>query len=215
MLSRRLRPVTEDAGITLIEMVVSMVLSLMIGTAAIAWFVAANSATHKTTEAEITTASARNALQSWAQLLRVADSPTSPGNSASRILSITPTSISFNANLANRATCTSGTCATGATTVVTLSMEAVTVNGVATKRLVQDMTGTNTQRNVLIPAQVSSTSSCLFTPYDSTGAALACSGLTAGALATVARVDIAFTLTPTIGPAQIYKTSASITGNMS
>ncbi len=214
MLTRTRRVVSRrnDAGITLIEMVISMVLSLLLGTAVIAFFITANSATHKTTEAEISTAGARNALQSWAQLLRFADSPTSPGKSDQRIVALTPTSITFHADLGNRSTCTTGTCTVAATTTVVLALQPATVDGKSTNQLVQTLTGTTTTNSILIPSGVASVAGCLFTPYDSSGVKLPCTGLTSAGLATVVRIDLAFAMTPTIGPAQTFQTSASITG---
>ena len=74
---------------------------------AMAWFLGASDASTATTDADLGTASARNALQTWAALLRVAGSPTDPGSGTGRITSLSATSITFNAYRSGTATCTS------------------------------------------------------------------------------------------------------------
>jgi Tfp pilus assembly protein PilW len=209
-----------DAGVTLMELVVAMSLSTIIGACALGWFLSSSAATSTTIDANITTASARNALQSWAALLQVADSSSTTGTGDDRLLSLSPSSISFNADLNNRASCPdTGRCpAVGPTTAVALSIRPAIIGGQPTAALVQVLTGANgAATSVLVPggAAPAQPSGCLFTAFGANGENLGCSGLGRDQLTTVARIDIAFVVTSTSGHPQTYQTSATFTGRTS
>lgn len=98
----RRRPRTaDDAGVSLIEVVVAMTLSTILGTATLLFFTAANDSAASSLDRSISSAQARNALQSWTAYLRVSDGPAA-GNPSHRFEWITPTSTLFYADLGNR-----------------------------------------------------------------------------------------------------------------
>lgn len=215
-----------DAGISLIELVVGMTLMTIIAAVTTVFFVKFQSASDRTTDLNVGSASARNALESWIRMLTLADTPTaSPGVASGRFQQITPTSIVFYANSnSNRAT------ADGARTAplkVALSLE--------NRQLVQRVyapdspaapsTYTGNARVTYLAGNVT-TSGWLFAPYvvatppqlvepnDCFGAAGLCAGDPAAdpLLPTVIRIDLSFTVAPGSGGAQSYSGTANITG---
>ena len=213
----------DDAGTTLMELVVSMTLMTIIGSMAMIFFVSMNTATGKTSGVNQSTAGARTVLDSWTSLLRVADSTIAPGSAAGRILLLTPTEITFYADVNNR-TCSSTCSAEANPTKIDLSLAG---GQLVEKRYVYSggaYPSTPTTTDVL--ASGASASGWLFTPYVNgnpptattpnlcpAGTAGLCTG-TAGAdavLGTVVRVDIAFTIQSSSGDApQTYAASAAL-----
>ncbi len=116
---RRRSKTTDDAGVTLIEVVVAMSLSTILGTVALLFFTAANDSAASSLDRSISSAQARVALQSWTAYLRVSDGPAA-GNPSHRFEWITPTSTLFYADLGNR----TGTAAAGAPRMVWLRYDA-------------------------------------------------------------------------------------------
>ena len=207
----RLGAAGADAGLTLIELVVAMVLATVLGSMAMAWFIGASDATTATTDTDLGTASARNALQSWAALLRVAGSPTDPGSGTDRITSLSATSITFNAYVTGGDTCTSA-CDGFSTRSVTLAMTGADCgNTVPTScQLVETGTGASpSASDVIVPNGVSA-GSCLFTAYSDDGTALGCTALSSADLAAVTRIGLAFAVT-TDGHTRDFQTSAAFT----
>lgn len=92
------QPLRRDAGITLIELLVTMVLMGVVGSMCITFFVAASKTTGRTGSETLMAARARVAMSSMTQLLQLADSPTIPGRFADRIETISPTQITFYTN---------------------------------------------------------------------------------------------------------------------
>jgi hypothetical protein len=93
--------VARDTGITLAELMVSMTLTMVLGTMTVLFFVSAShlgSATILTNQA---TSDARITLDSWTSMIRVAGWLDLP-DKADRFELITPTEIVFYANLNNR-----------------------------------------------------------------------------------------------------------------
>lgn len=109
---------SDDAGMSLIELIVAMGLAVVVMALSMNFFVGALQHSDAATTDSINTASARIALDSWSSLIRVADSAVSPGTSDGRIESISPTDLVFYANLGNR----TGTDTVQAPTKVWLSM---------------------------------------------------------------------------------------------
>ena len=201
----------HDAGLTLIELIVAMVLASVLGSMAMAWFIGASDASTATTDTDLGTASARNALQTWAALLRVAGSPTDPGSSTGRITSLSATSITFNAYVGGTDTCAT-TCSAFATKAVTLAMTGADCGQSSPQdcQLVEIGAGSVTSASdVVVPSGVSA-GSCLFTAYDSDGTNLGCTGLSADDLASVTRIGLAFAVT-TDGHTRSFQTSAAFT----
>jgi type II secretory pathway pseudopilin PulG len=226
-LTGRLRRTRErsDAGITLVEMVVSMSLMTIIGSMAVTFFVGMNRASTATTDANLSTAGARTVLDSWTSLLRVADSPTKPGDAGGRIVTITPTEIQFYADVNNRAC--SSTC--GAATHPTKVDLSLTSGSLVEKRFVYAngaYPSTPTSTDTL--ASGASTSGWLFTPYVNGnpptptlpalcpgGTAGICTGTTGASavLDTIVRIDISFAIQTDGGnTAQRFTASSALPG---
>jgi prepilin-type N-terminal cleavage/methylation domain-containing protein len=197
-----------EAGLTLIELVVAMVIASLLGSMAMAWFIGASDASTATTDADLGTASARNALQTWAALLHVAGSPSDPGSGTDRITDLSATSITFNAYVGGD-DCTAA-CDGFATRPVTLAMSGPDCGLSVPKncQLVETGAGTGpSATDVIVPNGVSA-GDCLFTAYDGDGADLGCTALSPEALASVTRIDLAFAVT-SYGHVRNFQTSAS------
>jgi hypothetical protein len=104
---------TKDAGVTLMEMIVGMALSTILGAMTLALFVNINTSSADTTDRTVNTSSARNALQAWTDYLQVADG-VNAGSRVNRIEWLTAKDMLFYADLNNR----TATCAPAATTGV-------------------------------------------------------------------------------------------------
>ncbi|HEY0167981.1 MAG TPA: prepilin-type N-terminal cleavage/methylation domain-containing protein [Jatrophihabitans sp.] len=127
MLSRtrraaRARLAHDERGITLAELMVSMILTTILGTMAVMFFVGASHAGYKTVLTNQNSGDARLTLDSWTSMLRMAGW-LDPSIKADRFEEITSTKIVFYANLGNRSTAVSGAfTAPAATTKVALML---------------------------------------------------------------------------------------------
>lgn len=92
----------DDAGMTVIELVVAMVLTTIVAAMSLAFFVNSLGASTTTTNTTTDTSLARNTLDSWTALIRLADSPQVSGTSADRFEQIGPSDLVFYANINNR-----------------------------------------------------------------------------------------------------------------
>src|SRR5579859_3070160 len=121
-LSRRLRAVLDhaEAGVTLIEVVVAMVLSVILGGLTVMVFTNTNTSSAATTDRTISTASARDTIQAWAGYLRVADG-TTPGSRSNRIEWLTGSDMLFYADLRNRSMSSPAT--TAAATMIWIRLD--------------------------------------------------------------------------------------------
>jgi hypothetical protein len=118
----RFRLASEDRGVTLAELMVSMILTTILGTMAVLFFVGASHAGYKTVLTNQNSGDARLTLDSWTSMLRVAGW-LNPSTEADRFEEITKTKIVFYANLNNRSTAVSGVfTAPAATTKVALML---------------------------------------------------------------------------------------------
>ena len=164
-LPRRLRRLhCVDAGITLAELLVAMVITTIIGTMATSFFVSATHVGTTTISSNQNAADARITLDSWTSQLRLAGWFDTT-NKVDRFEEITPTKIVFWANLANR-NATDGT--SGALTKVALMLNVTDVTS-GRGQLVQvvfksDNTTTQSVRQLGFDAQPRS-GSWVFTPY--------------------------------------------------
>jgi type II secretory pathway pseudopilin PulG len=115
MLSRlRQRLANSEAGVTLVELLVTLGLASIVGAMTLALFTSANASVSATTDRLVGSAGARNVLQSWQALIQTADSApatnssgaatgTCPiGSTAHRFEWLTSTEIAFYADVANR-----------------------------------------------------------------------------------------------------------------
>jgi hypothetical protein len=117
---------TDDRGVTLAELMISMILTTILGTMAVMFFVGASHAGYKTVLTNQNSGDARLTLDSWTSMLRVAGW-LDPSLQADRFEEITSTKIVFYANLNNRATAVSGSfSAPQATTKVALMLRVST-----------------------------------------------------------------------------------------
>lgn len=97
-----------DAGLTLVELLVAMVLSTLVGAMTLLTFIGASSASSATGDRMTGTADARTTLQQWQSLIQVADTaPTGPtdcssGTTSHRFEWIGMDDILFYANVDNR-----------------------------------------------------------------------------------------------------------------
>jgi len=221
-----------DLGVSLIELVVAMGLMTVIGAMTLAFFISMNTADSRTVDANISTAGARNALESWTRVLTLADSSQTAGLGSGRFEQITPTTAIFFANMnSNRA---STSAARTAPTKVFLSLEGgqLVERDYAPLSSIAPSTypgypGSPTQTRYLASDVV--ISGWLFTPYvvgtppsisEPNDCAAGAPGLCAGVgvpeadaiLPTIVRVDIAFTVAPGSGGSQSFSSSAAITG---
>jgi Tfp pilus assembly protein PilW len=119
VIGRRMRTVRSDgdAGITLMELLVAMVLNVIVGSLAVAIFINVNDSTDNSVDRSVNAAGARNAARDWTAYLRIADGRTA-GVKANRIEWLTDNDMLFYADLYNR-TVTNLT-VTGAPTMVWL-----------------------------------------------------------------------------------------------
>jgi pilin/secretion family protein with methylation motif len=119
--ARRLRW-SDDRGITLAELMVSMTLTTILGTMAVLFFVGATREGYRTVLTNQNSGDARVTLDSWTNMLRVAGW-LDPNTEADRFEEITSTKIVFYANLNNRVASTSAPyTAPSATTKVALML---------------------------------------------------------------------------------------------
>ncbi|SDJ05488.1 prepilin-type N-terminal cleavage/methylation domain-containing protein [Frankineae bacterium MT45] len=121
-----------DAGVTLVELMVTMTLTSILAVAALGMFLASNKATGADIDANLSTASARGALDSWTSMVQTAALPgtgspatlantiTNPLGKGQIISSLTPTSVLFFTNLNNRSVDINKVAVTTASTLVKL-----------------------------------------------------------------------------------------------
>jgi len=92
----------DDAGMTLMELVVVGVLASIIMAMTLNFFVGSLTSSDATTSDSIDTAKARVILDDWSSLIRVAGSPTDPKTGTGRFAQVGANEIVFYANLGNR-----------------------------------------------------------------------------------------------------------------
>jgi Tfp pilus assembly protein PilW len=100
--SRARRVADGDAGVSLMELVVSMVLATALGAITLYFFVNVSNSSAATNDRTINTANARNTLGAWTSYLAVSDG-TVAGNVTNRFEWLTATDMLFYAGLDNRA----------------------------------------------------------------------------------------------------------------
>jgi type II secretory pathway component PulJ len=227
MLTRLREARTGDTGITLVEVVVAMVLMTIVGAMSVQFFVTMFGYSGRSTDQNLSSAMARNVLDEWTALLRVADSPSQPGTTTGRIAMITATELQFYANVGNR-NC-AGTCtAASMPTLIDLSLSG---SELYEKRYVYAngaYPSTPTVTDVLASGVSAPVVGQLFTPYvmvggtqiaqlpnDCPGGALgACTGTTGADafLSTVVRIDITFQIRRNSTEPQATFTSSAAIG---
>lgn len=205
----RVRSAGPDAGISLTELLVTMSLMSIAGALGLTMLVTTANTTDRTADGSLSTAGARNTMSAWTDLLQVAVVPS--GDPADRALTVTPTSLSFNAQLGNLPTC-SDSCTTTATTRVTLQLRGDQLVQTLTRGTGAPDTVVQVSEGASLPAAADGVPACLFRPYRADGTALDCSNLDATATTGVTRVDVAFRITPRSGPVRSYTSTAKLPG---
>ena len=226
VVDRLRRRATGDDGVTLIELLVGMALSTIIGAMTLFLFVNANATTQASTDRSIDVAKARELLQAWTSYLQVADGPSS-GTTSHRFEWLTSTDVLFYADLGNRG---SAADSVGSPTVVWLRL---TGGRLIEEQFAYGATSPTTCR--ILADRVTATT--LFTAYDATQAAMSATDLgqpmVAGGsgctslpgsitqtdttavtnLQSVSRVAIAFTITDTRGTHTVaFRSVADVQG---
>jgi prepilin-type N-terminal cleavage/methylation domain-containing protein len=164
---RRVRA-SADAGVSLPELMMAMVLSAILGAVTLVLFIDVNNATSTTSDRAINAAKARTALQAWTSYLQVSDGPTA-GSALNRFEWIGPTNVLFYSDLYGSRLQTS-LATTGAPTLVWLRLD-------GTGQLVEEQFSpipssfpATAKTCRLLGGGVSAAK--LFTPYGSTGSDL-------------------------------------------
>lgn len=122
VIRRRLRRMRRsgDAGITLMELVVAMALSVLVGALTISIFIQVSNSTDNSSDRSFSTATARNTIQDWTAFMRVADGKTA-GVKTNRIEWLTSKDMLFYADLYNRSV--TNLTVTGAPTMIWLRLD--------------------------------------------------------------------------------------------
>jgi Tfp pilus assembly protein PilW len=158
-----------DAGITLMELVVAMVLNVIVGTLTVGIFVNVQHSSSTSVDRTVSTASARNAIQDWTAFLRVADGKTA-GVKTNRIEWLGSQDMLFYADLYNRSV--DNLAVTGAPTMIWLRLD-------STGTLIEEKfpstaaAGATPTACRALAGHVSTPAGPLFTALDSAGAAIA------------------------------------------
>jgi len=164
VIRRRVRAVVDrgDAGITLMELVVSMVLTAIVSAMTVGILLSVNSSTNDSTDRTVNTGDARSTIQDWTAYLRVADGKTA-GVKTNRFEWVTSNDMLFYADLYNR-TVTNLT-ATGAPTMIWLRLDS---HGVLIEEQFPSTATAGTAPRLCrrMVTGVSTPYGPLFTPYD-------------------------------------------------
>ena len=213
----------DDRGVTLAELMISMILTTILGTMAVLFFVGSSHAGYKTVLTNQNSGDARLTLDSWTSMLRVAGW-LDPSLKADRFEEITSTKIVFYANLSNRSTAVSGAFTAPAATTKIALMLRVATPGTGVGQLIEvvfqpDNTTVKSVRQLGFNAKATG-SLPIFQPYSRSGSAvdltqLGClNGSTpAAGLCMQSGQAGSGMLDPSIGASSLAVTSGSLRGN--
>lgn len=163
-----------DAGISLAELIVAMVLSTILGAITLVLFIDVDNSTSASTDRAIDAAKARTAIQAWTTYLQVSDGPTT-GSALNRFEWFSPTNVAFYADLFNRTQASLAT--TSAPTLVWLRLDSG--GQFVEERFTPAPTGFPANYTACRILGSNFTAPKLFTPFGSTGNDL--TGLNLGA----------------------------------
>lgn len=219
----RSRLAAEDRGVTLAELMVSMILTTILGTMAVLFFVGASHAGYKTVLTNQNSGDARLTLDSWTSMLRVAGW-LDPSLQAVRFEEITSTKIVFYANLNNRSTAVSGSFSAPAATTKVALMLRVSTPSTGVGQLIEvtfkpDNTTVQSVRQLGFNAKAS-VGKPIFQPYSRIGSPLDLTQLgclsgttpTAGLCLQSGQAGAGM-LDPSIGASSLAVTSGAYRGN--
>jgi hypothetical protein len=177
-----------DAGITLMELIVAMVLNTIIGAMTAGIFISINNASNTNVDRTVGTASARNTIQDWTAYLRVADGKTA-GVKTNRFEWLANNDMLFYADLYNRTV--DNLAVTGAPTMIWLRLDSA-------GKLIEEQfpstatAGTNPTVCRRLATAVSTPTAPLFTALENSGAVM-------NALPPTASLDLGAAPTPSAG----------------
>jgi hypothetical protein len=214
---------TDDRGVTLAELMVSMILTTILGTMAVFFFVGASHAGYKTVLTNQNSGDARLTLDSWTSMLRVAGW-LDPSLQADRFEEITNTKIVFYANLNNRSTAVSGSFTAPAATTKVALMLRVSTPATGIGQLIEvtfkaDNTTVQTVRQLAFNAKATGALP-IFQPYSRSGSPVDLTQLgclngttpTAGLCLQSGQTGSGM-LDPTVGTGSLAVTSGTYRGN--
>lgn len=213
----------SDRGVTLAELMISMILTTILGTMAVLFFVGASHTGYKTVLTNQNSGDARLTLDSWTSMLRVAGW-LDPSTQADRFEEVTSTKIVFYANLNNRSTAVSGSFTAPAATTKVVLMLRVSVPATGVGQLIEvvfqpDNTTVKSVRQLGFNARGTGTLP-IFQPYSRSGSPIDMTQLgclngvtpTAG-LCLQSGQSGSGMLDPTIGTASLAVSSGPYRGN--
>lgn len=205
-LRRRVRQARTggDAGISLMELVMAMTLSVILGAITTVLFVAVDSSTAASTDRAIDSGKARNVLQAWTSYLQVSDGPTA-GSAVNRFEWFAPTNIMFYSDLFNRSQGSLATTSTPTLIWLRLSSAGQLVEE-QFKPVPTSFPASPTTCRILSSGV---TASKLFTPYNSSGSDISSVNLGAAQTAGAGCVSI-----PSSLPSQAQHPDQTAAGNL-
>jgi hypothetical protein len=168
LIIRRARSIAAsgDAGITLMELLIGMVLNLIVAALTAGIFISVNNSTTASVDRTVSTDSARTTIQNWTAYLRVADGKTA-GVKTNRIEWLAPNDMLFYADLYNRSV--DNLSVTSAPTMIWLRLDST---GTLIEEQFTSTAAAGAQPTVCrrLAGTVSTPSAALFGAYDASGA---------------------------------------------
>jgi hypothetical protein len=207
-LGRRARHVraSGDGGISLIELIVAMVLTTILGAITTVLFVDVDNSTAASSDRAIDSAKARNVLQSWTSYLDVSDGPgPSPGSAVNRFEWFAPSSVLFYSDLFNRSQGSLGT--TSPPTLIWLRLD--TSGQLIEEQFKPVPTSFPASPSTCRVIGSGVTAAKLFTPYNSSGSDI--SSVNLGAAQSVGAGCVAM---PSTIPSQLQHPDQTAAGNL-
>jgi hypothetical protein len=195
---------TRDAGISLMELVMAMTLSVILGAITSVLLIGVDSSTAASTDRAIDSGKAHNVLQAWTSYLQVSDGP-APGSVVNRFEWFTASSVMFYSDLFNRSQGSLGS--TSAPTLVWLRLDSA-------GQLVEEQfnpapTSFPASATTCRVLSSGASASKLFTPYNSSGIDISSLGL-----GTAQSVGTGCVRIPSALPSQAQHPDQTTAGNL-
>jgi type II secretory pathway pseudopilin PulG len=202
-------PEDHDTGISLVELLVAMALSVILGAVTMTLFVQISSAANDTTDRAIHSSQARSTLQAWGSYLQVADDPSASGTGVSRFEWFTSSSVLFYSDLHNR----DGSLATtNAPTMIWLRLDAA--GQLVEERFPATPSSYPASPVVCRIVGFKVTATKLFTPYDALGHDLTPTDPNSTSFGTSPAVGSGCQPLPSAPPSKVNKPDTSVIANL-